>query len=87
MQKTACFELYDHAAENICFLQTVCARDILHAETTLPVVSKGDIITAKTLQALADAGVTELTIYQHDMHGREKFIVDANDPGTIYADF
>jgi ornithine cyclodeaminase/alanine dehydrogenase-like protein (mu-crystallin family) len=87
MQKTACFELYDHAAENLCFVQTICARDIVHPETTATVVGKGDIVTLQTLQALADMGATEISIYQHDMHGREKFIVDANDPGTIYADF
>ena len=74
MTTSAVFTLFDDFDDNVKhFALAICAQDILHPETMLPVVSKGETLWPEHFLKLNDMGASEIAVYQYDAHGREVF--------------
>ena len=68
------FRLFDDIDNNdAAFSHALCAQDILHPETMLPVVSKGDTLYYEIFLKLNDMGADEISVYRYDIFGHEVY--------------
>jgi hypothetical protein len=74
MPKFRTFRLFDDFDNNdAAFTHAICAQDILHPETMIPVVCAGETIYPTHLLKLNEMGANEISIYRYDLFGREVF--------------
>jgi hypothetical protein len=74
MTTSAVFTLFDNFESNVkAFTLAICAQDIFHPETMIPVVCAGETLYPEHFHTLADMGATEIELFQYDIFGREVF--------------
>lgn len=76
------FRLFDDFDNNdAAFSHAICAQDILHPETMVPVVCAGEALYPEHFLRLNDMGADEISVFRYDVYGREVY----NAKGELVA--